>query len=79
MTGTETTCPGCGVRLPAVHAPTHPYMTCSAACWLRYGELLAVQYADRRRMRFHQLIVDSYAVQHPDGDDPARSSPSPFT
>ena len=70
MTGAETTCPGCCVRLPAVHAPTHAYMTCSAACWLRYGELLAVQYADRRRMRFHQLIVDSYAVQHPDGDDP---------
>ncbi len=45
-------------------------MTCSPACWLRYGELLAVQYADPQRMAFHQLIVDTYAVQHPDGDDP---------
>lgn len=45
-------------------------MTCSPACWLRYGELLAVQYADQRRMAFHQLIVDTYAVQHSDGDDP---------
>lgn len=29
-----------------------------------------MQYADPARMAFHQLIVDAYAVQHPDGDDP---------
>jgi len=68
--GLETVCLGCRVRLPAVEAPAHPYMTCSPACWLRYGDLLAVQYADPRRMAFHQLIVDAYAGQHPDGDDP---------
>jgi hypothetical protein len=45
-------------------------MTCSPACWARYGELLSVQYSDPERMAFHQLIVDTYAVQHPDGDDP---------
>jgi hypothetical protein len=45
-------------------------MTCSPACWLRYGELLAAQYANPERMAFHQLVVDTYAVQHPDGDDP---------
>lgn len=44
-------------------------MTCSPACWTRYGELLSVQYSDPERMAFHQLIVDTYAVQHPDGDD----------
>ena len=49
--------------------PAHPYMTCSPACWARYGDLLAVQYASPQRMAFHQLVVDSYAVQHPDGDD----------
>lgn len=48
----------------------HPYMTCSPACWARYGELLAVQYSDPERMAFHQLVVDTYAVQHPGGDDP---------
>lgn len=63
-------CPGCGVRLPSVEGPAHPYMTCSAGCWQRYGELLAAQYSDPARMAFHQLIVDTYAVQHPDGDDP---------
>ncbi len=63
-------CPGCRVRLPPVRAPAHPYMTCSAACWVRYGELLAVQYASPERMGFHQLVVDAYAVQHPGGSDP---------
>ena len=63
-------CPGCGVRLPETTGPRHSYMTCSPACWARYGELLAAQYSDPQRMAFHQLIVDTYAVQHPDGDDP---------
>jgi hypothetical protein len=45
-------------------------MTCSPACWARYGELLSAQYSDPARMAFHQLVVDTYAVQHPDGDDP---------
>ncbi|MGI8714468.1 MAG: DUF5946 family protein [Solirubrobacteraceae bacterium] len=69
LDGLQVACPGCGVVLPAVEAVVHPYMICSPACWARYGELLAVQYADPRRMAFHQLIVDTYAVQHPDGDD----------
>ncbi len=66
----ETACPGCRVQLPTVDAPTHPYMTCSPACWVRFGDLLAAQYADPHRMAFHQLVVDAYAVQHPDGNDP---------
>lgn len=44
-------------------------MTRSPACWARYGDLLAVQYANPRRMAFHQIVVDTYAVQHPDGDE----------
>jgi hypothetical protein len=67
---TATICSGCGVRLPSVDAPAHPYMTCSAACWLRYTDLLAAQYSDPERMAFHQVVVDTYAVQHPDGADP---------
>ncbi|MCP9491734.1 MAG: DUF5946 family protein [Solirubrobacteraceae bacterium MAG38_C4-C5] len=31
---------------------------------------MAAQYSDPERMAFHQLIVDTYAVQHPDGDEP---------
>ncbi|MBS1885829.1 MAG: hypothetical protein JSU06_01445 [Actinobacteria bacterium] len=64
------TCPGCGIALPVETGPTHPYMRGSAACWRGYGALLAAQYQDPRRMRFHQIVVDAYAAQHPDGDDP---------
>jgi len=63
-------CPGCGVVLAPRAGPIHAYMTASPACWSTYGELLAVQYNDLDRMRFHQLVVDAYAVQHPGGDDP---------
>ncbi len=45
-------------------------MTASPACWSSYGELLAADYASPARMRFHQLVVDAYAVQHPGSDDP---------
>lgn len=67
---TTTYCPGCRVGLPALDAPAHPYMTCSPACWVRYGDLLAAQYSNPDRLAFHQIVVDTYAVQHPDGDDP---------
>ena len=50
--------------------PAHPYMLGSAACWRGYGELLAAQYSDPGRMRFHQVVVDAFAAQHPGGDDP---------
>lgn len=58
------------MALPAEAGPAHPYMLGSAACWRGYGELLAAQYSDPERMRFHQLVVDAYAAQHPGDDDP---------
>jgi hypothetical protein len=65
-------CPGCGVELPGVDGPSHPYMLGSAACWKGYGELLAVQYGEPERMRFQQVVVDAFAGQHPgDGSPPA--------
>jgi hypothetical protein len=71
MTGSQgsVVCPGCGLSLRVVEGPSHAYMTCTPACWSRYGDLLAAQYSSRDRMAFHQLIVDSYAVQHPGGQD----------
>lgn len=36
---------------------------------------LAAQYQDPSRMSFHQIVVDTYAVQHPDGDDPRAIQP----
>lgn len=55
--------------MAGVERSPHPYMTSSAGCWQRYGELLAAQYADQQRMAFHQLVVDTYAVQHPGAGD----------
>jgi hypothetical protein len=72
--GTATICRGCRVRLPAVDAPAHPYMTCSPACRVRYGDLLAAQYSNPPRMAFHQLVVDTYAVQLQTATILARSS-----
>lgn len=44
-------------------------MTSSPACWAAFGELVAADYSSPERMSFHQLVVDSYAAQHPGGDD----------
>ena len=63
-------CPGCGIALPVVTGVGHTYMLGSPSCWRSYGDLLAAQYADPRRMAFHQLVVDAYAVQHPGGSLP---------
>lgn len=40
-------------------------MESSAACWAKYGEVLAREYSDVRYMQWHRLTVDTYAVQHP--------------
>jgi hypothetical protein len=62
---TITKCPGCGVELPSIDGPVHRYMESSAACWNRYGELLAREYQAPDYMMAHRLSVDAYAVQHP--------------
>jgi hypothetical protein len=59
------TCQGCGIILPQEQGLEHPYMKGSPSCWKGFGLLLEAQYSDLQRMRFHQLVVDSYAVQHP--------------
>lgn len=64
-----STCSGCGLVLPEVTGPTHPYMQSSPACWATYGEVLARSYEDPQRRRVHQLMVDAFAVQHPGAPD----------
>jgi hypothetical protein len=59
------TCPGCGLELPAVDAPTHAYLGASPACWTLYGEVLAREYSSPELAVVHQLTVDAYAAQHP--------------
>jgi hypothetical protein len=40
-------------------------MTSSPGCWSGFGELLAKDYSSADRMTFHQVVVDTYAAQHP--------------
>lgn len=61
----ESPCPGCGLILPPEDGPRHPYMLSSAACWARFGEMLAVEFSDPAWFGAHQVTVDAYAVQHP--------------
>jgi hypothetical protein len=63
-------CLGCGVELPSCEGPVHRYMESSAACWARYGELLAREYQSSEYMPAHRLTVDAYAVQHPGRPSP---------
>lgn len=60
-----TVCPGCGLALAEVHEPSHPYLGASAACWSLYADVLGTIYGDAARMPLLQLVVDTYAVQHP--------------
>jgi Family of unknown function (DUF5946) len=59
------TCPGCGLQLPELDAPTPADVGASPACWALYGRLLVYQYSQALSPRLHRLTVDTYAVQHP--------------
>lgn len=62
-------CPGCGLQGDD-DGPLHPYIGASAACWRRFGLLLAREYGEPERMRCHQQSVDAYAAQHPGVEGP---------
>lgn len=62
----SSACIGCGVILPNFIGPTHEYLESSPACWSKYSEVLAREYAAPELFRrVHRLTVDAYAVQHP--------------
>lgn len=61
----ESACPGCGLVLPAHDGPRHAYIGASAACWALYGRALERAYNDPSCREVPQLVVDSYACQHP--------------
>jgi hypothetical protein len=65
MPADSGTCPGCGLKLPELNAPTPADVGASPACWALYGRLLVYQYSQALPPRLHRLTVDTYAVQHP--------------
>jgi len=78
MAGTvtaPTTCPGCGLELPATGLPADPRRNASPECWRLYGEVQGYELRHLQLVRdLHQLTVDTYAAQHaprhPGGDRP---------
>jgi hypothetical protein len=58
-------CGDCGIVLPRIERPSHPYLGASPSCWALYGEVLAREYSDPELMKVHRLTVDAYAAQHP--------------
>jgi hypothetical protein len=60
-----TTCPGCGLQLPASGLPWDPRRNASPECWQLYGEVQGFALHHLELVRdFHQLTVDAYAAQH---------------
>ncbi len=59
MSDATECCVGCGAVVPRSDGPTHEYIGASPGCWSIFGEVTA------RSSPVHQLLVDSYAVQHP--------------
>jgi hypothetical protein len=66
----STTCPGCGLELPAGGLPPDPRRNASAECWRLYGEVQGFELGHAELVRdHHQLAVDAYAAQHARRDD----------
>jgi Family of unknown function (DUF5946) len=60
-----TTCPGCGLQLPASGLPWDRRRNASPECWQLYGEVQGLALSHLELVRdFHQLTVDAYAAQH---------------
>lgn len=69
-----TTCPGCGLELPASGRSYDRKFHASAECWALFEEVLAAEFQNPVLFgQVHQLTVDTYAVQHAGGRHPDKS------
>jgi hypothetical protein len=61
----STTCPGCGLQLPASGLPWDRRRNASPECWQLYGEVQGFELRHLELVRdFHEPTVDAYAAQH---------------
>ncbi len=60
-------CPSCGLAAVDTGGPRPAEHAASAACFDRYGQLLARSYSNAAYRSAHQLVVDAYAAQHAGG------------
>jgi hypothetical protein len=70
-----TACRGCGLVLPTLDGPVHPYIGATPSCWRLYGRALERAYSDAAHRDALQLVVDAYACQHP-GEPSRRAAQS---
>jgi hypothetical protein len=72
----RSTCPGCGLELPAAGLPRDPRRNASPECWRLYGEVQGFALDHPELVRDgHQLAVDAYAAQHAPRDAAAEAPP----
>jgi len=70
----DSTCPGCGLSMPARNTTARSYYNTSAECWDLYTEVLGTEYSNAFLFgQVHQLTVDAYAVQHAGPPHPDKS------
>ncbi|HLX33972.1 MAG TPA: DUF5946 family protein [Candidatus Limnocylindrales bacterium] len=66
------TCAGCGVELPGPGARWDRRSLASVECQQLYGEVAGYELQHVAELgRWHQLLVDTYGVQHSGPDTPA--------
>jgi hypothetical protein len=74
MSAETTTCPGCGLEMPASGLVYDRKFHASAECWSVFEEVLGAEYQNAVLFgQVHQLTVDAYAVQHAGGAHPDKS------
>lgn len=66
-------CVGCGGKFEASNGPVHNYMHSSPGCFAAFNELLAAEYSSISLKTVHRLTVDTWAVQHPGGNEDRRA------
>jgi Family of unknown function (DUF5946) len=76
MTATAwSTCPGCGLDLPALEWREPMRLLASAACWQLFTEVTGTALAIASpAAAVHQLSLDAYTAQHAGPDAPAIST-----
>lgn len=71
-----TKCIGCGVLLQDRPEPLHTYLSVSSGCWGRFNDAMVLHYSDPTFWNSHQLLIDTYVLQHSCEPDDKRARKS---
>ncbi len=71
MVPSKVRCIGCGILVPDLRGPTHPYMHAAPGCWALYCSLedWKISLTGPDAPTVAQWLVDGYAAQHPTNMD----------